>query len=220
MEQLIKQLDCFQDSLTPALSFVFLCHNFFKGGGKRLTSMKLWGSKPVLYMKKKKKTQFLQVKFIWKYFNKFNLCNLLRLIYIGRAKIISIYIFFFLIRKKRETLSQSYDQDVDKSSEWLTTLNRIFFILCGCSQSLSHVWLFATPWTVTLQAPLSLEFSRQEYWRRLPFPIPGDLPDIGIELTSVSSVSCVVRQILYHCTTSDAPSILSCFHSFENTSLY
>ena len=39
----------------------------------------------------------------------------------------------------------------------------------------------ATPWTVTLQAPLSVEFSRQEYWSGLPFPSPGDLPDPGME---------------------------------------
>ena len=36
-------------------------------------------------------------------------------------------------------------------------------------------------WTVAHQAPLSMEFSRQEYWSRLPFPSPGDLPDPGIE---------------------------------------
>ena len=41
--------------------------------------------------------------------------------------------------------------------------------------------LFATPWTVARQAPLSMGFSRQEYWSRLPFPSPGDLPDTGIE---------------------------------------
>ena len=41
-----------------------------------------------------------------------------------------------------------------------------------------------TPWTVAHQAPLSMEFSRQEYWSGLPFPIPGDLPDPGIEPTS------------------------------------
>ena len=46
---------------------------------------------------------------------------------------------------------------------------------------LSPVWLFATPWTVAYQAPLSMEFSRQEYWSGLPFPSPGDLPDPGIE---------------------------------------
>ena len=38
-----------------------------------------------------------------------------------------------------------------------------------------------TPWTVTCQAPLSMGFSRQEYWSGLPFPSPGDLPDPGIE---------------------------------------
>ena len=46
---------------------------------------------------------------------------------------------------------------------------------------LSHVQLFATPWTVVYQAPLFMGFSRQECWSGLPFPPPGDLPDPGIE---------------------------------------
>ena len=46
---------------------------------------------------------------------------------------------------------------------------------------LSCVQLFATPWTVTYQAPLSMGFYRQEYWSGLPFPSPGDLPNPGIE---------------------------------------
>uniref|UniRef100_A0A4W2FI99 Uncharacterized protein n=1 Tax=Bos indicus x Bos taurus TaxID=30522 RepID=A0A4W2FI99_BOBOX len=46
------------------------------------------------------------------------------------------------------------------------------------------VQLFATPWTVAYQAPLSLGFSRQEYWSGLPFPSPGDLPDPGFETAS------------------------------------
>ena len=41
--------------------------------------------------------------------------------------------------------------------------------------------LFVTPWTVVLQATLSVEFSRQEYRSGLPFPSPGDLPDSGTE---------------------------------------
>ena len=49
------------------------------------------------------------------------------------------------------------------------------------AQSLSHVQLFATPWTVTHQAPLFVGLSRQEYWSGLPFPHPGDLPDPGIK---------------------------------------
>ena len=48
-------------------------------------------------------------------------------------------------------------------------------------KSLSHVRLFATPWTVAYQAPSSMGFSRQEYWSGVPLPSPGDLPDSGIE---------------------------------------
>ena len=48
-------------------------------------------------------------------------------------------------------------------------------------KSLSHVQLFRNPWTVAHQLPLSVEFSRQEYWSGLPFPSPGDLPDPGIK---------------------------------------
>ena len=48
-------------------------------------------------------------------------------------------------------------------------------------KSLNCVRLFGTPWTVAYQAPLSMEFSRQEYWSGLPFPSPGDLPNPGIE---------------------------------------
>ena len=51
-------------------------------------------------------------------------------------------------------------------------------------QSPSCVWLFAAPWTVNCQAPLSLECSRQEYWSGLPFLSPGDLPGPGIEPVS------------------------------------
>ena len=49
------------------------------------------------------------------------------------------------------------------------------------------VQLFLTPWTVACQAPLSMGFSKQDYWNGLPFPLPGDLPDPGIEPTSLMS---------------------------------
>ena len=52
-------------------------------------------------------------------------------------------------------------------------------------KSLSRVQLFSTPWTVAHQTPLPMEFSRQEYWSGLPFPILGDLPDPGIEPASL-----------------------------------
>ena len=54
------------------------------------------------------------------------------------------------------------------------------FRMC-CPQSLSHIQLFVTPWTVAHQAPLSMGFPRQEYWSGLPFPTRGHLPDPGIE---------------------------------------
>ena len=52
-----------------------------------------------------------------------------------------------------------------------------------------RVQLFATLWTVARQAPLSMGFSRQVYWRGLPFPSPGDLPHPGIEPMSLVSLS-------------------------------
>ena len=54
---------------------------------------------------------------------------------------------------------------------------------CYLSESVSHscVRLFVTPWTVALQAPESMEFSRQEYWSGLPFPSLGDPPHQGTE---------------------------------------
>ena len=51
----------------------------------------------------------------------------------------------------------------------------------------SHVPFFVIPWTVARQAPLSMGFSRQEYWGGLPCPPPGDVPDPGIKPASLLS---------------------------------
>ena len=59
----------------------------------------------------------------------------------------------------------------------LITLRHVYSVC----EVLSHVQLFVTPWTVAHQAPLSMGFSRQEYWSGLPFPSPGDLPNPEIE---------------------------------------
>ena len=62
-----------------------------------------------------------------------------------------------------------------------------FIMPCACMlHSFSHVRLFATLWTIAYQAPLSMGFSRQEYWSGLPRPPPGDLPNPGIEPTSLA----------------------------------
>ena len=57
----------------------------------------------------------------------------------------------------------------------------------------SRVRLFATLWTVAYQAPLSIGFSRQEYWSGLPYPAPGDLPDPGIKPVSLTSPALLGR---------------------------
>ena len=61
------------------------------------------------------------------------------------------------------------------------------------AQLLSHVQFFATPWTITHQTPLTMEFSRQEYGRGLPFPPPGYLPDSGIKSASPVSPALASR---------------------------
>ena len=81
--------------------------------------------------------------------------------------------------------------------------------VCVCVSThvwmLSCVWLFMTPWTVVYQAPLSMGFSRQEYWSGLLFPPPRDLPNPGIKLMSPASISYIIRQVFFFC-------LFVCFH--------
>ena len=93
----------------------------------------------------------------------------------------------------------------------LYSLNRLMFILCvtwvGPSHNplyvvcvlsrFSHVQLFATVWTVAHQAPLSVGFSRQEYWSGLPCPPPGEFPDPGIKWGSPA--------LQAHCLSAELP---------------
>ena len=64
---------------------------------------------------------------------------------------------------------------------------------------LSYVLLFANPWTLACQRPLSMGFSTQVYWSRLPFPSPGDLPNPGIEPRSPAyqADSLLLNQTVY-----------------------
>ena len=80
-----------------------------------------------------------------------------------------------------------------KSALDCTEGDRMKILMCLSEvKSLSCVQLFATPRTVACQAPLSMEFSRQEYWNGLPFPSPGDLSDPGL---NPGLLHC--KQILY-----------------------
>ena len=66
---------------------------------------------------------------------------------------------------------------------------------CFVQSHFSSVQLFVTPWTVARQAPLSMGFSRQEYWSGLPFLPPGDFPDPGIEPMSPVSPALQVNSL-------------------------
>ena len=81
---------------------------------------------------------------------------------------------------------------------------------------LSYIWFFETLWTVAHQAPLSMGFSRQEYWSGLPCPPPGESSPPR-EWTHVSFISCIGRWVLYTRATWEAPfttqSFLKCLPS-------
>ena len=130
--------------------------------------------------------------------------------YIFNAKIWSYYIAQGTIYMAQQPtlvflLGESMDREawqaivhrVAKSRTWLKWLSRhtyIFYkgghlgrvtkmltVIMGMLSHFSRVWLSVSPWTVAHQAPLSMGFSRQEYWSGLPFPPPGNLPDPGIK---------------------------------------
>ena len=72
---------------------------------------------------------------------------------------------------------------------------RIRVVVAIVVQSLSHVQLFVTSWTIALQTSLSMGFSMQEYWNGFPCPPPGDLPDPGIESASLMPLKFTARDI-------------------------
>ena len=81
--------------------------------------------------------------------------------------------------------------------------SQLLFLLKVKWNVLSCVLLFATPWTVACQAPLSMEFSRPEYWSGWPFPSPADLPNPGIKPRSPA-----LQADFYHLRHCGSPRIL------------
>ena len=78
------------------------------------------------------------------------------------------------------------EEGLTNTNDWLTCPDSLNPIWKWKRCLLSHVQLYVTPWTIDRQAPLSMGFSRQEYWSGYPFPSPGDLPNPGIEPGSPS----------------------------------
>ena len=110
------------------------------------------------------------------------------------------------------TESQALDH---KGSPWI--LYHSFVCVCVCVRAHVHVlncvWLFAALWTIAHQAPLSMEFSRQEYWSGVPFPSLGDLLDPGIKPLSLA-FSALADRFFTTSVTWEAP-FLSCLWSIS-----
>ena len=126
-----------------------------------------------------------KVKSHWKQWEL--LLLLLLLLPLPCAKFLMIYVHYFEFLRKESLRKSSYaicSVEVRSRNRiwwrilrWRVTLDN----LCTCSVTSDSS---ATPWTTDCQAPLSMGFSRQEYWSLLPFTPPGNLPDPGIEPAS------------------------------------
>ena len=118
----------------------------------------------------------------------------------------------FLLSPKKTTVSGFMPAPPSPRLPWASPWQHapvcVCVCVCVCVHALSHVWLVATPWTVALQVPLSMEFSRQEYWSELSFPTPGDLPDPGIQYVSLVSPALAGR-FFTNCATWEAPAPVS-----------
>ena len=109
-------------------------------------------------------------------------------------------------------VSKGYDHMVNREKEYetgykmtiimvinlLTALVYVCIYIHACMLSHSVVSNSVTPWTVAHQAPLSMEFFRQEYWSGLPFPILGNRPDPEIETMSLVSCALAGRSLTLH----------------------
>ena len=94
-------------------------------------------------------------------------------------------------------------QNRDKVIIWINSIQQIINLSLLFLSCFSCVQLFVTWWTTAIHQTFPfLEFSRQEYWSGLPCPLPGDLPDSGIEIASL--VSCIGRDFFTTSATGEA----------------
>ena len=82
--------------------------------------------------------------------------------------------------------NKSYLQELWDLVPYAKGTGRNLLYSCNTWTDAQRAWLFVTPWTALCQAPLSIEFSRKEYWHGFPFFSPGDLSDPEIELGSLT----------------------------------
>ena len=94
---------------------------------------------------------------------------------------------FLLATLKLKSQSEEMNKQKTVTVQSKCSLIWVFLLSCMTVQSLSFVRIFVSPWTVAHQAPLSMEFSKQEYWECIAISYPGDTPNPGVELTPLAS---------------------------------
>ena len=117
----------------------------------------------------------------------------------------------FLLRSEKNVLKLIV---VMTAKLWISPKSPLYCTFVCKLSCFSCVWLFASPWTVAHQSPLSKGFYRQEYCSGLLCPLPGNLPNSGIESLSVY-VSCSGWWVLYHWYPLRSPGSLNCAQMVE-----
>ena len=104
------------------------------------------------------------------------------------STLMKIEIFICFVHNFISSVPRNVSGTQQVFSSYLLLDTNLTVPLCHAALShFSHVRLFVTPWTVAHQSSLSMGFFRQKYWTGLPYPTPRDLPDPGIECTSLMS---------------------------------
>ena len=101
-----------------------------------------------------------------------------------------------------------------------TSFNVIFPLVLLLLNHFSHIQLLATPWTIACQAPLSIGFSRQEYWSGLTCPPPGNLPNKGIKPASLTSPALAGRCFTTSATWEDYVCVCICMYVYIYTYIH
>ena len=120
------------------------------------------------------------------YFLWFNLTSFVGLLAVtvdfsGSSRVYRVHLYLITLCLHVMSLHVWYTYPTQYTSA--SSLLSLFY--CCHAQLLGHVWPFVASWTVAYQAPLSMEFSRQESWSGVPFLSQGDLPDPAIKPTSL-----------------------------------
>ena len=142
----------------------------------------------------------VRLEFEFSFFWFENWYSLLSTVLLVIRKLLIIIIIFSVKKEIKSMLAKCKISFLDMCKFLICKMTRIvhphYYLWKMIACVFSHIWLFVTLWTAVYQAPLSMGFSRQEYWSLLLCPPPGDLPDPGIKLMFPASPALQVDSLL------------------------